>query len=170
MMIGIASYVIGSFIGKRESYNLDRLLHRGQYADQKTAAPAAKKSLISRLVGITPEYSKGDRIIAWSVFFYAIIWQFVIAFAGVAIWNAIRPLSNEAWNWYFFITIAVVGVIIGLISTVWFMYGGIRDMRRLFIDLNNRVENPLDDGWVEGQVSLADQQKVAEQEKNSKAE
>ena len=170
MMIGISAYVIGSFIGKRESYNLDRLLHRGQYADQQTKAPAARKSLISRLVGITPEYTKGDRIIAWSVFFYAIVWQFVIAFAGVAIWNMFSPLSNEAWNWYFFITIAVVGVIIGLISTVWFMYGGIRDMRRLFIDLNGRVENPLDDGWVEGQVSLADQQKIAEKEKAAESE
>ena len=64
----------------------------------------------------------------------------------------------------------MVGVVIGLISTVWFMYGGIRDMRRLFIDLNDRVENPLDDGWVEGQVSLADQQKIAEKEKTAESE
>ena len=160
MIIGIASYVIGSFIGRRESYNLDRLLHRGEYADEKSVAPA-KKSIIAKLVGITPDYTKGDRIIAWSVFGYAIIWQFFIAFAAVAIWNAISPLSTEAWNWYFFITIAVVGVLVGLFSTVWFMWGGIRDLRRLFVDLKNRVENPLDAGWVEGQVSLADQEKFA---------
>ena len=168
MIIGITAYVIGSFAGRRATYNLDRLLHRGQYADEKSAAPAAKKSIIARLVGISPEYTKGDRIIAWSVFGYAIVWQFVIAFVGVAIWNAISPLSVKAWEIYFFITIAVVGVTTGLISTVWFLWGGIRDLRRLFVDLANRVENPLDDGWVEGQVSLVDRDKVAEQEKANK--
>ena len=167
MIIGIAAYVIGSFCGRRESYNLDRLLHRGEYADEKSAKPAAKKSIISRLVGITPDYTKGDRIIAWSVFGYAIIWQFVIAFVGVAVWNAISPLSTEAWNWFFFITIAVVGVIVGVFSTVWFMWGGIRDMRRLFRDLGSRVDNPLDDGWVEGQVSAVDREKIAEKEKTA---
>ena len=165
MLIGITSYIVGSFIGKRTDYNLDRLLHRGKYADEAAPAPQAKKSIISRLVGISPEYTKGDRIIAWSVFGYAIIWQFVIAFVGVAIWNAIAPLSDKAWNIYFFITIAVVGMIVGIISTIWFMWGGIRDLRRLFIDLKSREENPLDDGWVEGQVSLADREKIAEQEK-----
>lgn len=167
MMIGIISYTLGSFIGSRKNYNLDRMLHRGIYADEKTEAPKEKKSLISRLVGITPEYTRGDRIIAWSVFGYAIVWQFLITFVGVAIWNAISPLSEKAWNIYFFVTIAVVGIIIGLVSTVWFLWGGIRDMRRLFIDLRGRIENPLDDGWVEGEVSLADQAKVAEQEKGS---
>ena len=119
------------------------------------------------MVGITPEYTKGDRIIAWSVFGYAIIWQFVIAFAGVAIWHAISPLSPRAWNIYFFVTIVIVGITTGLVSTVWFLWGGIRDLRRLFIDLSKREENPLDDGWVEGQVSLVDQRKVVEQESNS---
>jgi magnesium-transporting ATPase (P-type) len=119
-------------------------------------------------VGITPEYSKGDRIIAWSVFAYAIVWQFLIAFVAVIVWNAISPFSTKVWNWYFFITIVVVGIIVGLISTVWFMWGGIRDLKRLFADLKQRVENPLDDGWVEGQVSLVDRDKVAEQEKANK--
>lgn len=168
MIIGITAYIIGSLLGRTKPYNLDRLLHRGKYADEKSAKPVEKKSIISRLVGITPDYTKGDRIIAWSVFGYAIIWQFVIAFVGVAVWNAISPLSVAAWNWFFFITIAVVGVTVGLFSTVWFMWGGIRDMRRLFIDLGNRVENPLDDGWVEGQVSQADREKFAGSEDSKK--
>ena len=57
---------------------------------------------------------------------------------------------------------------IAVISAVWFMWGGIRDMRRLFIDLGNRVENPLDDGWVEGQVSQADREKFAGSEDSNK--
>lgn len=167
MIIGIIAYIVGSRLGKSEPYNLDRLLHRGQYADEKSAKPAEKKSIFSRLIGITPEYSKGDRIIAWSVFAYAIVWQFFIAFLAVVIWNAISPLSTAAWNWYFFITIIVVGVIVGLVSTVWFVWGGIRDLKRLFADLKQRVENPLDDGWVEGQVSAVDKTALSGKESSA---
>ena len=40
-------------------------------------------------------------------------------------------------------------------------------MRRLFRDLGSRVDNPLDDGWVEGQVSAIDREKIAEKEKTA---
>jgi solute:Na+ symporter, SSS family len=43
-----------------------------------------------------------------------------------------------------------------VISTVWFMIGGVLDIRQLFRDLAARVDNPLDDGRVEGHVSLMD--------------
>ena len=33
-------------------------------------------------------------------------------------------------------------------------------MRRLFKDLAERVDNPLDDGWVEGNISLMDKDKA----------
>jgi SSS family solute:Na+ symporter len=47
-------------------------------------------------------------------------------------------------------------MLLGVISTVWFFIGGVIDTRRLFKDLVARVDNPLDDGRVEGHVSLMD--------------
>ena len=64
------------------------------------------------------------------------------------------------WSWYFYINIIVIGIVVGMVSTVWFMIGGIIDMRRLYRDLTARVNDPLDDGWVEGHVSLADKTKL----------
>ncbi|MFA6814937.1 MAG: hypothetical protein WCS73_01410 [Lentisphaeria bacterium] len=72
---------------------------------------------------------------------------------------AVRRLA-EWWSWYFFITVVVVGIIVGVVSTIWFMWGGIIDLKRLFKDLAIRVDNPLDNGWVESQVSLADKAKL----------
>jgi len=54
--------------------------------------------------------------------------------------------------------------IIGIITSVWFTWGGVRDILRLFKDLANRTDNPLDDGRVQGHVSLADVEKFGKDE------
>ena len=172
MMFGVAAYVIGSMLTYRKPFNLDRLLHRGEYSDGESlenSSPWSWKNVYSKLIGIDDEYTTGDKVIAWSVFGYAVVFQFFIAFLAVVIWNAISPWSAEWWSMYFFITIIVVGIIVGSISTVWFMVGGIIDIRCLFRDLNKRVDNPLDDGWVVGHVSLVDAEAIGTEEEKREA-
>ena len=53
-------------------------------------------------------------------------------------------------------TLIAVPVVLAAITTVWFGIGGVIDLLRLFRDLRNRVVNPLDDGRVEGSMSLVD--------------
>ena len=112
--------------------------------------------MFSKLIGITPEYSKGDRIIAWSVFIYSFVYQLGFCFFAVLIWNIISPWPAIWWSHYFYITSILVSAVIGVVSTVWFLTGGIIDLRRLFRDLKERKANPLDNGMVSGNVSLAD--------------
>lgn len=66
------------------------------------------------------------------------------------------PWPIEWWGKYFFVLYLVVPGIMAAISTVWFGVGGFIDLFRMFRDLKARVDDPLDDGWVEGHVSLAD--------------
>lgn len=164
MVLGCAAYTIGSLLTCRKAYNLDRMLHRGKYSDgeSKERLNWTWRNMYSKLIGIDSEYTRGDKIIAWSVFYYSVVYQFGISFVGVLIWNWISPWPTEWWSWYFLITIVVVGIIVGVVSTVWFMIGGIVDIRRLFRDLAARTDNPLDDGWVEGHLSLADKVKLHE--------
>jgi len=159
MMFGLGTYIIGSLVTYRKPFNLDRMLHRGEYSNNESLETKSKwtwRSMWGKLIGIDDEYTKGDKLIAWSVFGYAVVFQFFIAFVGVLIWNWISPWPASWWSWYFFIAVVVVGIIVGAISTVWFMIGGVVDIRRLFRDLALRKDNPLDDGWVEGHVSLVD--------------
>jgi hypothetical protein len=159
MVSGVVAYVVGSLLTRREPYNLDRLLHRGAYnldADKKAASRWTLRSFAGKLIGITPEYTRGDKIIAWSVFGYAIVYKMGLCFLAVLIWNWISPWPKEWWNPYFFYTTIVATAIVGVVSTFWFFIGGVIDTRRLFRDLEARVDNPLDDGRVEGHVSLAD--------------
>ncbi len=159
MMLGIGAYVIGSLVTYRKPFNLDRLLHRGKYSNGESAKNTSKwtwRTVWSKLIGIDDEYTKGDKVIAWSVFGYSVIFQFFISFIGILIWNWISPWPADWWSIYFFVLLIISGLIVGSISTVWFMIGGIIDLRRLFKDLALRKDNPLDDGWVEGHVSLVD--------------
>ncbi len=149
MILAVGSYIIGSYLTYRP-YDLDKLLHRGKYAD----APEPPKerwtvrNVLGRIIGITPEYTGGDRIIAYSVFGYSIVYQFGITFLLIVVWNIISPWPMEWWSVKFYITSLLVPGIVGIVSTVWFMWGGIRDVRRLFIDLEKNVSDSNDNGQI----------------------
>lgn len=172
MVSGLSAYIIISKLTCKKPFNLDRMLHRGKYSiDSEHPAPSLKsvwswKNIYAKLIGITPEYTTGDKIITWSVLGYSLGVQFFLAFIAVLIWNAVSPFPKEYWIWYFFIKTIILGLVIGSISTVWFMIGGFIDIRRLFRDLAARVDNPLDDGRVEDNMSLAD--KIVMKEKENK--
>ena len=100
------------------------------------------------LVGIGDEYTMGDKIIAWSVFAYSVCWQFGFAFVGVFLWNAASPWPKAWWGRYYYVTSLIIPMIVGGISTVWFIWGGIRDGIRLFHDLDARVADADDNGMV----------------------
>ncbi len=160
-------------IGK-EKFNLDRMLHRGIYAieGEKPAATTVWtfKGVIGKLVGITPEYTTGDKCIAWGLFAYSIGYKFGIAFVAVVVINLFVPFTAKGWSNYFLITHMIVPGIVAVISTIWFTYGGVKDLLRLFRDLKNRsVVDELDDGRVEGNVSVADKKAFEAIEAQAKA-
>ena len=131
-------------------YDLDKLLHRGKYSDG-TEPPKivwTPRTVFKKLIGITPEYTKGDRFIAYLVFFNGIGINLLILFFATVVWNAISPWPDHWWSIRYFITVIILQVITSLCSTVWFLIGGIHDLRHLFIDLGNRVVDDNDNGQV----------------------
>ncbi len=154
MILSIGTYILGSYLTYKP-YDLDKLLHRGAYADgeceiiEDNRQQSRLKKIFDQLIGITKEYTRGDRAIAWSVFIYSIIYQLGISFAAVIIWNIISPWPAHWWTVYYYITALLVPVIIGIVSTVWFLWGGTVDLRRLFKDLALRKSDISDNGQVQ---------------------
>ena len=157
MVLSVIAYCIGSWIALRcgwcKMYNLDKLLHRGEYADdaekeRMRRAAEVKVSILSRIVGIDGEYTLGDRIIAWSVFVYSIVYRLGIAFLLVFLWNMGSPWPKSWWGNYYYIVHLIIPIIVGCVSTVWFLWGGIRDGIQLFRDLDKRVIDESDNGMV----------------------
>ena len=85
----------------------------------------------------------------------------LLFFVLVIIWNEFAPWPIEWWGHYFFITTLLIPGIVAFFSTFWFGIGGAVDLWRLFRDLEHRVVDPLDNGTVEGNVSLSDKAKFA---------
>ena len=106
------------------------------------------RRLLDHLVGITPEYTREDRAIAWIVFFKSVVYGFFAAFVGVAVCAKIFKWGVREWAVKFFVTGLAVPLAVGVVTTVWFSWGTVRDIRRLFRDLETRVRDDSDNGMV----------------------
>lgn len=163
-LAALGSYIAASLLTCRESFNLDRMLHRGAYrrADEGLSAPTveeenryAKKHIWKTLTGIDEQFSRGDRIISYSVLIYSLGWSFG-SFVVILVWNLISPWPESYWVNWFFISTIVVGSLIGIVSTFWFAICGTLDLRAMFQSLRERHEDVRDDGRVIGHSNADD--------------
>ena len=161
LLTAISLYVIVSLITCRRPFNLERMLHRGIYADSETKPqiPWSFRSAFSKIIGIDQNYTKGDKILAWSVFLWSFGYGFCLCFLFIIIWNAVYPWPAHWWAIKFHITALFIPCIVAVISTVWFSIGGTVDLRRLFRSLAGKHDDFSDDGRVHHQD---DKEKTAE--------
>lgn len=152
LLISVTLYIVLSLLTCRTPFNMDKMLHRGIYSEDGVVKEKEKmtwKKFLLIFTGVTDEYKKGDKVLAWSVFIYSFGYSFVLLFIVPIIWNLFYKWPLEWWSFYFwFKQIFVVGLI-GIISTVWFSWGGAVDLIRLFKRLDERGEvDDSDDGVV----------------------
>lgn len=141
------SYVVISLLGKQK-FNLDRMLHRGEYAGDVEAPgrPIGNWLTAIKQFGVGPDFSKSDR------FIYFLTAAIGIAFFGAFIWALIVHLTSgtdASWWASFWWGFLVVGVVKAVIVTIWFFIGGARDIVALLRDLSSAVRDAEDDGFVE---------------------
>lgn len=155
----LTSYLVVSLLTCRTPYNLDRMLHRGKYAVADGTAVSVEveraRPLWKKLTGITHEHTRGDRVIAWSVVIWAL--QAFITFLVVILLNLfVGRWGDEGFFLYWKYYQVGLSLFVGAITTVWFTWGGTRDLIRFFRALKDSVVNEADDGRVVEQVNLAD--------------
>ncbi len=170
MMLSIAMYCLVSLLTCRRPFNLDRMLHRGRYntdGDVKVESVWTWKNFFSKMIGITNEYTTGDKIIAWSVFLYSFGLGFGL-FLVIVVWNVFEVWPKNWWGNYYLICSLMIPFVVAIVTTVWFFIGGVVDLRRMFRDLKNRNVDDLDNGMVSGHVSLSDQKKFEQIDRKEK--
>ena len=172
-LLCLVIYLVVSKLTCKEPFNLDRMLHRGKYNLDKNNQEKSVwtwKTVFGKLIGITPEYSFWDRVVAYSIFSYSIVYRFIGTVVIIAIWNIFQHWPKEWWSGYFLITSLIVPGIVTVIVAIWFGIGSVVDMRQLFRDLKTRKINFLDNGQVEGNMSLADKAELEALDADKKEE
>ena len=146
MGISALSYIIVSLIGKKEPYNMDKLLNRGKYAI------SGEVEIINdipdrgwKMLGIGKEFTKTDKLIYVVNYLWTGIWT--LTFIIGTIYNLSHDVSNDAWMtfWKYYL---VIQIGMALISIVWFTWGGYRDLRVMLKKLKYDERDHSDDGWV----------------------
>jgi SSS family solute:Na+ symporter len=146
ILASIVCYAVVSLLTSKEPFNLDKLLHRRKYAiEGERVVGNAKRSHIARVLGITDEFSRFDKVVYYGMTLWTILWSFI--FIAGTVYNLMNDVSSAAWKEWWKIHL---GILLGatVIFTVWFTLGGVRDVIRLFKDLKKTSRDTDDDGWV----------------------
>lgn len=141
---------------KLPDFNLNRMLHRGEYDTAKEhVVKSSKVSLIASRLGITPEFTVGDKIIyaaaiSWTIgwFIVFIIYTSLHFFNGQWVDGVFESgVSRDGWLSLWHVKIYVT-LILAVTCTIWFLCGGIVDMTYMFKALRSKERNKADDGSV----------------------
>ncbi|MEN8255829.1 MAG: sodium:solute symporter, partial [Verrucomicrobiota bacterium] len=144
--IAVATYVLVSLI-RGGSFNMDEMLHRGAYAVAEDKHDIATEPVRGwrALLGFTKEFSRADK---W-VYSLAVAWMLlqVGVFIIGTIYGLVADIPDTAWVtywkfhlWAFFLLSAI--------TAVWFLVGGLRDLREMFRRLSAVKLDEADDGVV----------------------
>ena len=139
----IGSYIVFSLVWDRKKFNLDKMLHRGQYAQDGNAEDLSVTGF--KTLCITREYSWDDKV----VYVIAIIKTFLLSgiFVVGTIVNVIQPSSSNTWL-SFWRGYVIVYLVLAIIFTPWLLIGGINDLRKMYIKLKTSESDESDDGFV----------------------
>jgi SSS family solute:Na+ symporter len=142
------AFVLVSLLGPRRVYDFDRLLHRGAYAVREESVAGSRPERGWRMLGMTKEFTRGDRIIYLANYIWTFGW-FAVFVAGTII-NLSHEVSDDAWMRFWKI---YLGVQIGMavVTIAWFTTGGFLDLREMLRRLRTQDRDHADDGFVREQ-------------------
>ncbi|AHF91564.1 sodium:proline symporter [Opitutaceae bacterium TAV5] len=157
-LIAIALYISVSLFTCKKDYPINKMLHRDELpvdADGKPIIPK-RKWTFSRVIGVDENFSTGDKWITGSLFVWAVLW-FSVMLIGTA-WNLvgqagwvswIKPWTNAGWLGFWHVTAIGLPCVITVVTGIWFTWGGLHDIRKLFRSLAGYKIDDSDNGTVE---------------------
>lgn len=146
MAASVIVYVTVSLLSRKPEYNLDKLLHRGEYAieeETQNVSPEPARGL--KILGIGKEFSRGDKILYYITYGWTFLWTLVFIFG--TIYNLVQPVSDSAWMKYWRISMEI-NVAVSIIVIVWFLFGGVRDLKAMFGQLRTMKRDDSDSGFI----------------------
>ena len=164
LIIGItasAVYIVVSLFAS-SVFDMDRMLHRGQYAIRENSVSGKNLEVSNRFLrafGVTKEFSTVDKCIYFGVIIWGSWWLSWVVFGSITYFVVGIPTGFWIPFWRFwFLTLFTGAVAI----TILVLGGGMLDLKFLFHQLKTMKRNSLDDGMVVDHRNLADEELISE--------
>jgi SSS family solute:Na+ symporter len=146
MLVSSVVYVLVSLLGKRGSFNMEKMLHRGDYAiREETLIVNEVPSRGLKMLGMGKEFTRGDKIIYISAYTWTFAWTLVFV---IGTWfNLTGEVSDSSWLtfWRAFVIIYTAA---SVFIIIWYAIGGTKDLREMVRRLATATRNHQDDGFV----------------------
>ena len=159
-LIAATIYIVVSILTCRRDFNLDRMLHRGEYAVDEsgmTERPTLRQRFsLRRILRFDEHFTRTDKIVACGILCWSLLLM-LINLGATASNFLLHRWSAAWWTNYWFATAIAVPFGIALVTLIWFGIGGVRDLRDFFVDLRSVKRDSRDDGRVSGESNLADE-------------
>jgi SSS family solute:Na+ symporter len=154
MLLSTTAFIVISLITSKKPFNLDKMLHRGEYAIKEEQSPSGTPSATAEkwdwkdVLGFSTRMTKGDK------FTFGFAYGYIALYLGAVITLTacqllLRPagLADSTWLtfWHVFVW---VNFILTIIIIVWFSIGGIIDLKSLFTTLATIKRDDDDDGAI----------------------
>ena len=139
-------YILVSLLGKRQAFDMDRMLHRGRYDIKKETQVVEEQPLKGwKVLGMGKEFTRGDKFIY--VMTYAWTFTWVMVFLIGTIINLTRDVGNGSWMSFWKIYVWAY-LIASVIVVIWFSTGGIINLKDMIKQLKTMKRDHRDSGFV----------------------
>jgi len=160
-LASIFAYILFSFLVPGSAVNMNKLLHRGEFAveqEQITLAARTEHRSTGRFwkwIGASSrEFSKADRFCFLVLFCHG-----MVGLGGLLvlmILNLCGIMNVDRWLYWWRLNMWI-NLVLGIIGVTWVSVGGLIDLRKMFARLAILRRDEKDDGWVEEDHKLTDE-------------
>lgn len=158
----IIVYIVVSLLsGRGKRFDMDRLLHRGEYEvrdDQAIAVVDNTRPAWQCRLGINSDFTKRDRLVYYATI--GLLFCMLGTFFGTLLWHLAGSPTHAQWMSFWGVFV-VVNIVIFIGVTIWMLIGGAIDLLKMFQLLGTIKRDESDDGFVIHGHNAGDQKIVA---------
>ncbi len=146
MLAACLAYIVASKLTEKTPFNLDKMLHRGEYAIKEEHNIVHEEVATGwKVFGIGKEFTSRDKIIYIGSYIWITMW--LLIFISGTVMHFTDGIANSEWVefWFFFM---VMHIVFSIMVIIWFGIGGFKDIMDTLKRLANLERDESDDGSV----------------------
>ncbi len=151
--MGLSSlvYILVSLLGKKQNFDMDKMLHRGKYEIKEETVVVDEVPVKGlKMLGMGKEFTRGDKFIYLTAYTWTFAW--VVVFIIGTLFNLSGDVPDSSWMsfWKYFV---IINLVASIIVIIWFTLGGIKDFKEMLQRLKTMVRDHNDDGSVQKEIT-----------------